>query len=677
MKQKILKNKLYLLLFALSLFYACQNDDFKGEIDNMNNQIYKHVSISELPQIEPLLEKMKKIKPNSNITSKSSETYLGVDNVNTDDIIQIVDDNGMDNFIFGIDTDFENSQYYENLILSEVNNGYIAYIMRYTPTQEWINNPLNYTPEGDLVLDLNTFEGTITKYALDRQVVWSTNPTDNKSSGEWVEVCFFTTATMCTNDGHGAPNGDPHTATGNCTGPFYIEYNEEFCLWSFVGGGSSDGTGGNSNDGNNYPDDPTGGGNNPHNDDCGETSGTLITDGQPIDGINTGCTSNETIGIKQIAIDDCINNIENDLSLDLELGECLSNVNSGSICEINNSIDAYLEENQSSQESILLAQEYIEILCEVPNAKWERFKELKELIEEDPWALIQDCAQQNGLNTQDYLDLYNLPFPQECSDRLSTNIFLGPHQPITNGNVPLANIDYYGVEITQMPDINGDGNPDSEAEVYQEFRENFTNLASGSKDDFQFSCNVPFSSTNTGNINWDFIPFLPEDQSDFNSDNPISSVLLIEASAYINGNVFDNIPTDEGAIIVSDFTPNDWTISTIRTTSNGSQPFSGNRQWGWIINEAGNTELFTRAVDVARINKVLNLIKGTDTDCQQDTYYDIADATWVNLQEELEQWILNNGGQANIKQPIAVKVEKEKIIELLTTEETIDQINCD
>ena len=131
-------------------------------------------------------------------------------------------------------------------------------------------------------------------------MVWTTNPTDNKSSGEWVEVCFFTTATMCTNDGHGGSNGDPHLATDNCNGPYYTEYNQEFCTWSFVGGGSSEGSGGNQYDDGNYPDHPTGGGNNPHNDDCEDTSGTLISSGQPIDGINTGCTSNETIGIKQV-----------------------------------------------------------------------------------------------------------------------------------------------------------------------------------------------------------------------------------------------------------------------------------------------------------------------------------------------------------------------------------------
>lgn len=297
MKQ-IPKFKKLLLVLILTFFYSCQDDEFQDKHENFHQQQYKHVSIDELPQVKPLLDEMKKIKPNTSITSKSSETFLGIDNVNTDDIIQITDENNMNNFTFGIYTDFENSQYYENLILSEVDNGYIAYIMRYTPTQEWINDPNSYTPEGDLVVDLNTFDGVITKYALDRQIIWSTEDSQNKSSGSWVTTCFFTTTLMCTNLGHngGNPNGDPHVAGSSCiNGPFFTQ-TEEFCFSSYLGGGSSSCS--NYEDGN-YPDDPTGGGNNPHNDDCEETSGTLISSGQSIDGINTGCTSNETIGIKQ------------------------------------------------------------------------------------------------------------------------------------------------------------------------------------------------------------------------------------------------------------------------------------------------------------------------------------------------------------------------------------------
>ena len=48
-------------------------------------------------------------------------------------------------------------------------------------------------------------------------------------------------------------------------------------------------------------------------------------------------------------------------------------------------------------------------------------------------------------------------------------------------------------------------------------------------------------------------------------------VLIIEAGA---SGFLTNMTADEGAIIISEFTPNDWTISTIVTSQTGTQPFS-------------------------------------------------------------------------------------------------------
>ena len=84
-------------------------------------------------------------------------------------------------------------------------------------------------------------------------------------------------------------------------------------------------------------------------------------------------------------------------------------------------------------------------------------------------------------------------------------------------------------------------------------------------------------------------------------------------------------------------------------------------------------------VDVAKVNKLLNVLPGTNTECQQDTYYNIAEATWQNLQQEIKDWIENEGGgQATINTPKAVRVKKETVEEILTTNESIDQIlsNC-
>lgn len=159
--------------------------------------------------------------------------------------------------------------------------------------------------------------------------------------------------------------------------------------------------------------------------------------------------------------------------------------------------------------------------------------------------------------------------------------------------------------------------------------------------------------------------------------DPITAIFLIEASA---GGLFTSMAADEGAIMVFDFTDNNWTISSIFTPNTDTQPFSGNRQWGWLFNQNGNLELFTRAVDVARLSDIMDkdsaFLTGNDEECQQNDYYNIAEATWENMQQEIAQWINDYGGEATIVQKTAVRVNKEKIKEILESNETIDQILC-
>ena len=47
------------------------------------------------------------------------------------------------------------------------------------------------------------------------------------------------------------------------------------------------------------------------------------------------------------------------------------------------------------------------------------------------------------------------------------------------------------------------------------------------------------------------------------------------------------------------------------------------------------------------------------------------------MQQEIAQWVNVNGGQATVVPKIAIRLDREKIEELLTSNETIDQINCD
>ncbi|KAB1071096.1 hypothetical protein F6U93_01525 [Tamlana haliotis] len=195
---------------------------------------------------------------------------------------------------------------------------------------------------------------------------------------------------------------------------------------------------------------------------------------------------------------------------------------------------------------------------------------------------------------------------------------------------------------------------------------------------------MPVNTDNTADINWKFIPFSANDADLFTANNPLTAIFLIEAGA---SRFLTKLSADEGAIMVSDYTSNDWTISTIQTPDTETQPFSGNRQWGWLINQNGNLELFTRAVDVAIISDLIliyrsNPFSDIDEECQQNDYYNVAEATWKNMQQEISEWInddeISNGGQASINPPKALRVKKQTIIEILTSTESINQIlsNC-
>jgi hypothetical protein len=99
---------------------------------------------------------------------------------------------------------------------------------------------------------------------------------------------------------------------------------------------------------------------------------------------------------------------------------------------------------------------------------------------------------------------------------------------------------------------------------------------------------------------------------------------------------------------------------------------------GLEINENGNLEIYTKAVDVAKISSLIKIGAGSD-ECKQNTYYNIVDATWENMQQEIKEWIENANegqGQANIVSKTVVKLYRDRIEALLEIQETILEVNC-
>ncbi len=330
-------------------------------------------------------------------------------------------------------------------------------------------------------------------------------------------------------------------------------------------------------------------------------------------------------------------------------------------------LDAYMADLGSSA---------IDLLCADPQVKMMRMIDLDKLLLQKPDALLEDCLNNNpNINIQDYFHLFNFELPQSCKDRLTTLGNGWGWQPIEQGNVRKASLDYYPVEITQRPDFNNDGIPDSDSEIFHAVRMEFLSLADGHSEGFSSSCLFGPS----GNVSWDFMYYdetdplySGPDRNIWPSNNPVSTIFFINATA---ANIAMQPFTDDGAVIVSDYChSNCWTFSTIQTPASGSQPLSGNRQWGLTM-VGGNLTFYNRAADRAHI---LTLLSTFFPKCAMNDYYAIGVHTWKNLQNHIRQFINEHGGQAVLdpNSSLAINPDWKYLYEQLKGTDTITSIPC-
>jgi len=238
---KVLK---FLLPFLFFFWLSCQNDELQ---ENMPSATQKHKveqkSLKDLPLLIPVIEKMKKIRPKANTYARTTETFLGVENVITDDIYVFTDSTGYKTYSFKIDN-INGTLKFENLHLIETTTGYVAYILSYDPDPSWLEEK-KLDPHNEVYL--TNYVGDITKYSLEREVIYSSNSyyyTTNSSTGSIITICSYSLIPHCTGLlNHNHSNG----IDDDCTELRYITV--ETCA-SFYSGGeaSSSGDSGTNND---------------------------------------------------------------------------------------------------------------------------------------------------------------------------------------------------------------------------------------------------------------------------------------------------------------------------------------------------------------------------------------------------------------------------------------------
>lgn len=287
-----MKNYLKTGILLIGILFTLTNCEKENtiELNQINNPIiYKVTSLDNLFELKPIIENVKNVKSKGVINYKSSVDFLNLANINTNEIIQYTNETGYSTYTFK----FENNPgtiNFENLHLIEVDNGFIAYILSYEPDSEWYYS--NISPEGDLYFDLSTYKGNITKYSLEKEIIWTTNnelinkfsknSTTSKTSGGFMQVCVISMQPMCDYGGTLHPWGD------KCTGNRSYDITET-CQTVWAGGGD-----------NTNPDDDgtTGGtGGGTVGEDCTNVTGTSIQDSLPLSGISSDCAPNTTIGL--------------------------------------------------------------------------------------------------------------------------------------------------------------------------------------------------------------------------------------------------------------------------------------------------------------------------------------------------------------------------------------------
>lgn len=186
--------KLGVLLFGITvLITACQKEKL-NDLETPKNTLesYKVTSLEKLTELQPTIENVKRITPKTSGLARNFNDFVPLENIDADKVIQYTDSTGYSTYTFKIIGD-ENSINFENFHLLETEEGFIGYILSYEPNEDWYNSHLIYQ-HGEYILEMNDYEGELTKYSLTREVIWSTIEQDNDDSstsraGQFIIEC--------------------------------------------------------------------------------------------------------------------------------------------------------------------------------------------------------------------------------------------------------------------------------------------------------------------------------------------------------------------------------------------------------------------------------------------------------------------------------------------------------
>lgn len=144
-------------------------------------------------------------------------------------------------------------------------------------------------------------------------------------------------------------------------------------------------------------------------------------------------------------------------------------------------------------------------------------------------------------------------------------------QDINDAYSSIVNMDYFPITVNQLPIVQGTRL--TAEEFLTHIRKNIN--------DFVHTNLAKFTPYEWPSYN---------EAALWNSSNPLGAVIEIDIAEYMG-------VSDDGSVIVSGYSPDKWTFTTIYDPKYGSHPVSGHRDFGYVENPNGSYTFYTRGVD--------------------------------------------------------------------------------
>jgi len=259
------------------------------------------------------------------------------------------------------------------------------------------------------------------------------------------------------------------------------------------------------------------------------------------------------------------------------------------------------------------------------------------LVGENGWSQLSVQGYSTSTTEEKalYLDPYQFwadlvsfrpPVAVQRSLHNDSSISSGQFQPIEDGSGPV-NLDYYPVRIESFPSINGSTLLPSELLEY-----------------VRLNLNAVIGKAWAYLGSTTFTPWNSQHRQTWESASPVGAFLFL-----------DLVGPDNASLVCTAHGQRYWRFSTTYTSSTYnanpvlSHPVSGNREWGIFGNDDGSYTFYTRAAD-------------RTTDFTDPSFsYSLGDQLWQALQRGVAKTVNNNGGQATVEAPVAIRPPWSKL----------------